>query len=44
MREVAKGFGAVVLLIVIALAVAFLAPLLIHLLIELPQRGWEMVA
>lgn len=44
MSDVAKGLWSLLLLIVLVLALCFLVPLLIHLLIVLPELGWEAVS
>lgn len=40
----AKGLWSLIFLIALILGLAFALPLLIHLLILLPQLGWEAVA
>jgi hypothetical protein len=42
--DVAKGLWSLLLLIALLLGLVFLIPLLVHLLIELPQLGWELAS
>lgn len=44
MSQTAKGLWALLLLVGIVLGLVFLVPLLIHLLILLPQMGWGLVS
>lgn len=44
MNDLAKGLWSLLILIVLVLALAFAIPALIHLLIELPRLGWEVVS
>jgi hypothetical protein len=44
MSATAKGLWSLLALIALVLGLAFALPLLIHLLILLPQLGWEMVS
>ena len=44
MSDIAKGLWSFLFPLVLILGVAFLLPLLAHLLIELPQLGWKLVA
>lgn len=44
MSDVAKGLWSLLLLIALVLGLCFLVPLLIHLLVLLPQLGWGAVS
>lgn len=44
MSDIARGLWALLLLVVLVLALCFLVPLLVHLLILLPGLGWEAVS
>jgi hypothetical protein len=44
MSAAAKGLWALIVLVVLILGAAFVLPLLVHLLVELPQWGWEAIS
>lgn len=44
MHPVAKALWSLLVLVAFVLALAFTVPLLIHVLIQLPQWGWGLVS
>lgn len=44
MSDLTKGLWSLLILVVLVLALCFLVPLLIHLLVLLPQLGWELAS
>jgi hypothetical protein len=43
-NDLAKGLWSLLILIALVLVLAFTIPALVHLLIELPRLGWEVVS